>query len=175
MTQTTIRSRLSDVEMLLLSAALVRPDGSLLPPFEALRQELSDRIRKALHNLLRQGLAEECENMSAEAIWRKDGNRALGLAITAAGRTALAHALPETDATTMADPGKAPASGSKIAVVLDLLCRPDGAGLAELTDATGWLPHTIRAALTGLRKKGHVIVRASIEGTTCWRIAEKAR
>jgi len=28
------------------------------------------------------------------------------------------------------------------------------ATIAELVDATGWLPHTTRAALTGLRKRG---------------------
>lgn len=174
MTQTTSPSRLSDVEMLLLSAAITRPDGSLLPPSEALGRELSDRIRKALRNLLRQGLAEECENVSAEAAWRKEGERTMGLAITATGRAALTNAI-SADATTMADPRKVPATGSKIAVVIDLLCRPDGASLVELTQVTRWLPHTVRAALTGLRKKGHVIVRDSIEGTTCWRITEKAR
>ena len=30
------------------------------------------------------------------------------------------------------------------------------ATLTELTEATGWLPHSTRAVLTGLRKKGHV-------------------
>jgi DNA-binding MarR family transcriptional regulator len=38
-----------------------------------------------------------------------------------------------------------------------LLQREEGATLGELIDATGWLPHTTRAALTGLRKKGHAI------------------
>jgi hypothetical protein len=34
-----------------------------------------------------------------------------------------------------------------------------GATLAALVKATGWLPHTTRAALTGLRKKGFGIQR----------------
>lgn len=175
MIQGTNHSRLSDIEMLLLSAAITRPDGSLLPPSETLGRELSDRIRKALGNLLRQGLAEECENVSAEAVWRKEGARAVGLVITLAGRAALANAVPMTDTTIVVDSGKAPATSSKIGIVIDLLRRPNGASLAELTGATGWLPHTVRAALTGLRRKGHVIIRESIEGTTRWRIAEKAR
>ena len=29
--------------------------------------------------------------------------------------------------------------------------------LAELIAATGWLPHTTRAALTGLRKRGYAV------------------
>ncbi len=38
-----------------------------------------------------------------------------------------------------------------------LLQRGDGAALAELVSATGWLPHTTRAALTGLRKRGYAV------------------
>jgi hypothetical protein len=50
-----------------------------------------------------------------------------------------------------------PRSGTKIAEVIALLQRGDGATLAELVAATGWLPHTTRAALTGLRKRGYAI------------------
>jgi hypothetical protein len=50
-----------------------------------------------------------------------------------------------------------PRSRTKIAEVVALLQRGDGATLAELIAATGWLPHTTRAALTGLRKRGHAI------------------
>jgi hypothetical protein len=32
--------------------------------------------------------------------------------------------------------------------------RKSGASLAAMAEATGWLPHTTRAALTGLRQKG---------------------
>jgi hypothetical protein len=48
-----------------------------------------------------------------------------------------------------------PRANSKIAEVVTLLVRPDGATLADLVAATGWLPHTIRAALTGVRKRGY--------------------
>src|SRR5271165_2813163 len=50
-----------------------------------------------------------------------------------------------------------PRSGTKIAQVIALLERPGGATLAELVAATGWLPHTTRAALTGLRKRGYAV------------------
>jgi hypothetical protein len=50
-----------------------------------------------------------------------------------------------------------PRNGTKIAEVIALLQRGDGATLAELVAATGWLPHTTRAALTGLRKRGYAI------------------
>ena len=59
---------------------------------------------------------------------------------------------------------------SKISIVLDLLQRADGATLAELVEATGWLPHTTRAALTGLRKKGHVLEKSKRDVATCYSI-----
>ena len=43
-----------------------------------------------------------------------------------------------------------------------------------MVEATGWLPHTTRAALTGLRKKGHAIAKGSRENATCYRIAAEA-
>ncbi len=38
-----------------------------------------------------------------------------------------------------------------------LLVRDEGATLDQMIQATGWLPHTTRAALTGLKKKGYAI------------------
>ena len=70
---------------------------------------------------------------------------------------------------TKAKPPTKPAS--KISMVADLLRRKGGATLAELIAATGWLPHTTRAALTGLRKKGHGVERSTRNGVTTYSIA----
>jgi len=67
-----------------------------------------------------------------------------------------------------------PTPTTKIAVVVALLKRPDGATRAEMIKATGWLPHTTRAVLTGLRRKGHVIERGKRDGVTIWRITGEA-
>ena len=53
----------------------------------------------------------------------------------------------------------APRDGTKIAQVIELLQRDDGATLAEVITVTGWLPHTTRAAFTGLRKRGYAVER----------------
>jgi hypothetical protein len=53
---------------------------------------------------------------------------------------------------------------SKADLVLGLLKRPEGATIDQLVAATGWLPHTTRAALAGLKKKGHVITSEKLEG-----------
>lgn len=59
---------------------------------------------------------------------------------------------------------------TKTDLVLKLLRRSQGAVLAELVEATGWLPHTTRAALTGLRKKGHVLEKTRRGDVSCYRI-----
>lgn len=43
--------------------------------------------------------------------------------------------------------------GTKQAALIDLLKRPDGASLAEMVQATGWLQHTVRGAMAGALKK----------------------
>lgn len=63
---------------------------------------------------------------------------------------------------------------SKIAHVTSMLERSGGATLAELVASTGWLPHTTRAALTGLRKKGYTLDKESRGGVTVYHIAKAA-
>ena len=62
---------------------------------------------------------------------------------------------------------------TKTAILRKLLRRKTGADLAALQSATGWQPHSVRAALTGLRKAGYGIDRADPskpEGGTVYRI-----
>lgn len=68
-------------------------------------------------------------------------------------------------------PSAAPRAGAKLAAVIALLERTEGASINELTVVTGWLAHTTRAALTGLRKRGLAVERAKREdGMTVYRI-----
>jgi hypothetical protein len=66
----------------------------------------------------------------------------------------------------------APRGGSKLAKVIELLQRDHGATIEELIAATGWLAHTTRAALTGLRKRGYgvAINRSDNERGSFYRI-----
>lgn len=74
---------------------------------------------------------------------------------------------PPPSAVKIKQPGKTDA-------VTALLRREEGATLAELMTATGWLAHSTRAALTGLRKKGHAIERSKRGEDTCYSIAGAA-
>ena len=59
---------------------------------------------------------------------------------------------------------------NKSDLVIGLLQRPGGATLDEMIAATGWLPHTTRAALTGLKKKGHQATSEKTDGVRRYRI-----
>ena len=50
-----------------------------------------------------------------------------------------------------------------------LLVRDEGATLDQMIAATGWLPHTTRAALTGLKKFGYGIDSDKIDGVRTYR------
>ena len=67
-----------------------------------------------------------------------------------------------------------PKRPSKTEAVLTLLKRPEGATLGELVAATGWLPHTTRAAMAGLKKKGHQVTRTKVDGVSRYIVAESA-
>ena len=59
-------------------------------------------------------------------------------------------------------------------IVLALITRPEGASTAELMAATGWQAHTVRAALSTLRKDGEVITRTG-RGETMRYLAKALR
>ena len=192
--------RLNDLQLVLLSSAAARENGSLIPLPETCAQDRA-RISKAVAALLRRGLVSELQVTDRKVAWREQEQAVIGLFITDAGRVAIGaepemeasdelHDGPDdvtdqgagaaaqagnlteakTDAETSTPASSGPRSGSKIAVVVALLERKEGATLAELVDTTGWLPHTKRAALTGLRKKGLTIGKTKRGDVTCYRI-----
>lgn len=174
--------KLNDLQRALLSAANGRKDGSLFPIPRTMTAD-TDHVKSAVASLIRRKLAAR----SGDRVTITDaGREAIGAVKGAApdqGPSAPANAAVtsmKADKVSAvkdggASPGKASASsngsrspsaraGSKTALLIDLLAGGGGATLADLTSATGWLPHTVRAALTGLRKKGHAISRSRQEG-----------
>lgn len=87
------------------------------------------------------------------------------------GSEAPARAKP-TASVSITEPGPKPES--KTARIAVLMQREEGATLEEMIAATGWLPHTTRAALTGLRKKGHAIQRSVMDGISRYTITGAA-
>lgn len=61
----------------------------------------------------------------------------------------------------------------KLGVILDLLRRPEGARVDEMSQATGWQVHSVRGAMSGALKKerGFVISSEKTEAGRVYRIA----
>jgi hypothetical protein len=66
-------------------------------------------------------------------------------------------------------PAQVPKVASKQQQLAALVVRDEGATLDQMIAATGWLPHTTRAALTGLKKKGYVIGSDKVDGVRTYR------
>ena len=65
---------------------------------------------------------------------------------------------------------------SKSATVRKMLRRASGTTLAEITTVTTWQPHSARAFLSGIRKKGDPLQRDTRrDGTTCYKLMEVPR
>jgi len=158
--------RLTDMQLVLLATAAQREDGSLMPLPDSIGDQ-GDRAKKAVEQLIKKGLAAEQPGAAKVAAWREDGDTLIGAVITDAGRAAInaeeqgSQEGDKPDATP--EPGTAPRV-TKRALLIDLLKRDGGASLDEMIVATGWLPHTTRAAMTGLRKAGMDVVSDKIEG-----------
>lgn len=66
-------------------------------------------------------------------------------------------------------------SATKTALVCKLLSRPRGATVPEIMTVTDWQNHSVRAFFTGLRKKGHTLVREERNsGELAYRLVQDA-
>jgi len=72
---------------------------------------------------------------------------------------------PRTPASEAAPPAKT----SKRDQLAAMLVRDEGATIEQMIAALSWLPHTVRAALTGLKKLGYAIDSDKIDGLRTYR------
>ena len=181
--------KLTDAQFVMMSAAAQRKDHCLSAPATIRGAALS----KVTAKLTKLGLVREIEAKPGAPIWRRDdAGQGYALKLTAAGLKAIAvdegsrdaiepGEAPQPQAKNGASPDEgghaarvaAPRDGSKLALVIEHLQRADGATLIDLTHATGWLRHTTRAALTGLRKRGYAVIRERVgAGDSVYRISD---
>lgn len=156
-------TKLTDAQLVLLSAASQREDSLVV------LTDAHPSVARTIAALLRKKFLAELVVQRRQPHWRQDENgKPIGLKLTRLGYVAIGTDSAETKGEEGAHvvPQKAPArAGTKQAAVVNLLARPDGATLGDLIDATGWLPHTTRAALSGLRKKGFELSSEKPEGS----------
>jgi hypothetical protein len=189
--------KLTDTQLVMLSVAAQRDDRCLVAP----QNLKGGAWQKVAAKLVDAGLAKEIKAKSGAPVWRQDEQtgQSFALKLTVAGARAIAiddstasdatregsgervqvaapnseivqPAIAEVPAAGAPSPS-APRGGTKLARVLESLQRQQGATLDELVLTTGWLKHTTRAALTGLRKRGYTVTidRSDKEwGSTYW-------
>ena len=151
--------KLTDAQLVMMSAAAQREDRCLAAP-ETMKGAV---VSKAGAKLVKLGFAREILAKPGTPLWRRDETgRSFALKLTAAGLKAMAvderpqvaiepgeasqpQLLPEAKNGVSLDgvgrhaPTAAPRDGSKLALMIDLLRRADGATIVDLTQATGWL------------------------------------
>jgi hypothetical protein len=177
-------AKLNDIQFILLVTANRRAAGNLLPWPRSLGNHADD-IPAAVTSLLGRKLIEEVEVANSRYARRSKGGKRWGLIITEAGRTLVQaetgseggsqppspQVVPPPEAVSADDGFSAVRCGTKLALVIKMLSRKNGVTIAELMAATGWLPHTTRATLSGLRKKGHSIATDKTNDVTRYRMA----
>jgi predicted ArsR family transcriptional regulator len=196
----SIMLKLTDTQLVILSAAAQRKDRTVLPLPKSLKVK-GAAIMKLLDGLRNKGLLEEKPAPHGMETWRKgkDGRRMM-LVITEAGLEVL-DGKPAGDPKEQPGRGKAPTKntkadqkrkgskpkvdgstpaarqGSKQALLIDLLKRKSGATIDELVKATGWQAHSVRGAISGTLKNrlGLAVASEKVGGRgRVYRIAERA-
>src|SRR5688500_18112105 len=186
-------TRLSDTQLVILSAAAQRDDGAVLP-LPGTPKIKRGAVAKVLGSLKAKGLIDhigaprgddppplritraglqaigvETEDDAPEGATPGD----TGATSADAGAQATDAAVPAIEADRAAAPANSgktakrkakvtkaasadkptPRAGTKQALMIDLLKRPEGATVEQIAAATGWQHHTIRGAISGALKK----------------------
>ena len=181
-------AKLTDTQLIVLSKASGRNDGTAIIP-EGLNKAAAAKVGASL---VSRKLMREVRSKPDMPVWREDEEgRGTSLVITREGREAIGLEDGENDSSNRSSAAEEtsvrrrqpsfqkslnridePRPGSKQAVIVTMLSRKSGATLEALVDATGWLPHTTRAALTGLRKRGYTVLLERQDGKpSLYRIA----
>jgi hypothetical protein len=168
--------KLTDTQSIILSRAATRPDNLALPLPEGLAGAAA---KMAVAKMIERGWLEEVEaNLRrGEPLWRETGDghgttliateaglAAIGIEpVVATTMTNLRKAklevvtAPKNAAETQADPSiPKPVvirAGTKQAAIIALLQRPEGASISEISNMTGWAPHSARGMIAGALKK----------------------
>lgn len=176
--------KLTDTQSIILSRAATRPGNLAMPLPEGLAGAAA---KMAVAKMIERGLLEEVEAnvRRGEPLWRETGDgHGTTLIATEAGLAAIGIepvvtatmtnlrkaklevvSVPKDAPETLADPATskpvAIRAGTKQAEIIALIQRPEGASIAEIVEATGWLAHSARGLISGgLKKKLNLPITA---------------
>ena len=155
-------TKLTETQTIILSAGAQRPENIALP----LPKGLAGAAAKmAVTKMIEHGWLQEVDaNLRrSEPLWRETGDgHGTTLVVTDAGLLAIGiePVVVKTEAAfrdyaAKASDQKPPTQreGTKQAMLITMLQHPDGASIAEIVAATGWIGHSARGAISGVLKK----------------------
>ena len=152
-------TKLSDTQSVILSAAAQRTDRFALPLPKSLK---GGAAHKVVNALIDKGLLKEvnANRKLNDPVWREtDEGRLVTLLVTDAGLAAIGIEVEHQKTQALTSEQKTIPTerkireGTKQALVIEMLRRPEGATIAEIVEATFWASHTTRGFLAGALKK----------------------
>ena len=157
--------QLTDTQSIILSTACGRDDGMVFPITAKLKGGAVGNVCKSL---LKHALLEEVAATDLNTVWRHDEERgSITLRATPLAYSTLVIADDPAPATLIPS-GTEPLrrTSTKQDTLIAMLRAPEGATIAEIVAATGWLSHTVRGSMSGALKKklGLTITSEKVDG-----------
>jgi len=152
-------TKLTDTQRVILSTASQRTDRLALPLPKSLK---GGAAHKVVNAMIEKGLLKEVKanRKLGDPVWREsDEGNGLTLIITDTGFAAIGIEVePQKTKAQKSEPKPAATErrtreGTKQALVIEMLRRPEGASIAEIVEATAWVSHSVRGFLAGALKK----------------------
>lgn len=158
--------QLSEAQTAILSTACSRDDGAIFPVTANLKGGAVGNVCKSL---LKHGLIEEVVATDLDTVWRHDEDRGpITLRATSLGHRTL-QAVDGPSDEVPPEPSTVPVrrrTGTKQDTLIAMLQTEGGATIDEIVTATGWQPHSVRGAISGVLKKrlGLDVTSEKVEG-----------
>ena len=155
-------TKLTETQTIILNAGAQRPENIALPLPKGLAGAAAKMV---VTKMIERGWLQEVDaNLRRnEPLWRETGDgHGTTLVVTDAGLLAIGIepvvvktvvAMREHAAKAAAPKPPTQRVGTKQAMLIALLQRPEGASIAEIVAATGWMGHSARGAISGVLKK----------------------
>jgi len=155
-------TKLTETQTIILIAGAQRPDNIALPLPKGLHGAAAKMV---VTKMIEHGWLQEVDaNMRrGEPLWREtcDGHgttlvvKDAGLLAIGIEPVAVKSVAMTRDNATKAEASKPPTqrAGTKQAMLIAMLQRPDGASIAEIVVATSWQAHSARGVISGVLKK----------------------
>jgi hypothetical protein len=152
-------TKLIDTQRVILSAASQRTDRLALPLPKSLK---GGAAHKVVNAMIEKGFLEEVKanRKLNDPVWREsDEGHGVTLIITDAGLAAIGIEFePQKTKAQKSEPKpiltvRKIREGTKQALVIEMLRRPEGATITEIVEATNWASHTTRGFMAGALKK----------------------